>query len=261
MKYLTHYGKWLLLAVAIVTVISTVVFTPTGSRKIVTQFGEATGRVIGEGVSFKAPFIQDTETMNVRTVTVVFDNGQKNSDKTESSSMFAASKDLQDVQIAGIVNYHVPEGSVVNIFRQYGSQTTYENNIISPIIRETVKAVSAKYTAEELVTKREAFSDEVNKTLLTKFTNSDVIFERFSVTNFEFSKSYADAIEAKQVAQQQAAQAGYALEKSQKEAEAIKVQGDALKQNQDLVQWEAVKKWNGVLPTTTGGAVPFLNIK
>ena len=235
-------------------------FTGTGSRRVLVRFGKATGRVMGEGLGFKVPLIDGTVVMNIRTQTIRFDNERGKGDQTEASSMFAASKDLQDVQLAAVINYHLKESSTVDVYRKYGTQKTYEDNILTPIIRETVKSKSALFTAEELVTKRAEFASIVTDTLTTKFAESDIVFERFSVVNFQFSDAFSKSIEEKQVAQQDAQRAEYHLAQSRKEAEAIKVQAEALKENPDLVQWEAVKKWDGHMPQVTGGAVPFINI-
>lgn len=257
---------WIVVAIVLLLVIlplvlDSFVLIPTGSRGVVTKLGKATGQVMNPGLNFKIPWITDVVPINVRTQVVKFDNGQREGDNTESSSMFTASKDLQDVQIASVTQYHIKEDSVVDIFSKYGSGNAYRSNVIEPVLREVVKSKSSLFTAEELVTKRIKFADEVTKTLVEKFKKADVIFERFSVVNFEFSEEYAQSIEQKQVAAQEARKAEYQLLKAQKEAEAIKVQAAALAQNKELVEWEAVKKWDGKLPQVTGGSVPFINIK
>jgi len=143
------------------------------------------------------------------------------------------------------------------------------------MIREIVKSTSAQYSAEELVTKRAEFSDKVNVALATQFSAKHAIMERFSVTNFEFTKAFSDAIEAKVTAVQEADAAKNKLEqfkyekeqaivKAQGEAESIKIQSQAINSQggADYVQLQAIKQWNGDVPMyMMGNAIPFINLK
>lgn len=235
-----------------------------GHRGVITNFGKVSGKVFGEGIHLKVPFYDAVHKMNVQTQTANFDNKQGKGDNSEYSSLFAASKDLQDVQIAVVVNYHLKPESVNDIYQKYG--TAYTHNVIEPIIRETVKSVSAQYTAEELVTKRIQFSDAVAKALSERLVEKDSVFERFSVVNFEFSKSFSDAIEQKVTAEQNALAAKNKLEQvkyeaeqrisqARGEAEAIRIQAQAITQQggREYVNLKWVEKWDGKLPTTTVG--------
>jgi regulator of protease activity HflC (stomatin/prohibitin superfamily) len=180
---------------------------------------------------------------------------------------------LQDVKIAVVVNYHQDAEKVNKIYQQYGS--SYQTNVIEPMIREAVKSVSALYTAEELVTKRTEFSDKVTNVLLERLASKDAVLERFNVTNFEFSNSFNQAIEAKVTAEQNALAAKNKLEQvkfeaeqrlteAKAEAEAIKIQAQAITQQggKEYVNLKAVEKWNGTLPAQMlGNSVPFVNLK
>ena len=248
------------------------VIIPSGHRGVITNFVRVSYNIMSEGFHFKVPIWDDIHKVSVSTQTVHFDNKQKKGDETEQSSLFAASKDLQDVQIAVVVNYHQSPEKVNKIFQQYAS--VYQPNVIEPIIRESVKSRSALFTAEELVTKRLQFSDEVSKLLSEKLAEKDAIFERFNVVNFEFSESFAQAIEAKVTAEQQALQAKNKLEQvkfeaeqritaAKAEAEAIRIQAQAITQQggREYVNLKWVEKWNGNLPNTVlGDAIPLVNI-
>ena len=238
------------------------------------------GKVIGTeqpGLYFRVPFIQAMHIMSVKTLTINYDKGGDNGDnKQTDTNLFGASKDLQDVAIGVVVNYHVDATKVTEIFSQYSSVENYQANVIEPMIREIVKSSSAQYTAEELVTKRAEFSDKVNAALATQFTEKNAVLERFSVTNFEFSTAFSKAIEAKVTAVQDAEaqknkleqvkyEAQQTIETAKASAEAIRISAQAINSQggADYVQLQAIKAWDGHLPTqmVPNASVPFLNLK
>lgn len=246
-----------------------------GERGIKTRFNAIVG-VVPQGLYFKIPFIEDVHIIDVRTRTVNYDKNGNEGDFVDSSQLSGASKDLQDVLIGVVVNYHINPEKVALIFAQYSSTANYEINVIEPVIREVVKSTAAQYTAEELVTKRAEFSDKVNLILAERFTEKDAVLERFSVTNFEFSQAFSQAIEAKVTAVQNAEAAKNKLEQVKFEAqqtieaakataEAQRIQSAALQSQggKDFVQLKAVEKWDGKLPTQMipGSAVPFIDLR
>lgn len=246
-----------------------------GERGVKTRFGAIVG-ISSQGLYFKLPLIEKVNKIEVKTRTINYDKNGNEGDAVDTSQLFGASKDLQDVQIGVVVNYHINPEKVDNIYAQYRSSENFEFNVVEPIIREVVKSTSAQYTAEELVTKRAEFSDKVNATLAERFTTKDAILERFSVTNFEFSKAFSQAIEAKVTATQNAEAAKNKLEQvkfeaqqkietAKAEAESIRISAQAINSQggADYVQLKAVEKWNGVLPTqfVPNASVPFLNLK
>lgn len=271
-KIITHIVIGLVLLIIFFTSFGTV---SAGFRGVKTRLGAVVG-VIEPGFYLKLPIIERVHLMEVKTRTVNYDKNGKEGDKIDSSQLAGASKDLQDVSIGIVVNYHITPTKVDAIFSQYSSVQNYENNVIEPIIREVVKSTSAQYTAEELVTKRAEYSDKVNTTLISRFTEKDAIMERFNVTNFEFSKSFTQAIEAKVTAVQNAEaqknkleqikyEAQQTIETARAQAEAIKIQAQAINSQggADYVALQAIAKWNGILPVQMipGGAVPFINVK
>ena len=243
-----------------------------GQRGVIVQFGKVSDRVMGEGLNFKMPIRDSVVKINVQTQTIQFDNQLDKGDNSEKSSMFCATKDLQDVQISVIVNYHLDAAKVNKTYQQYGA--TYQANIIEPIIREAIKSRAALYTAEELVTKRAEFSDKVSLMLSEKIGSKDSVFERLNITNFQFSDSFSKAIEAKVTAEQNALAAKNKLEQvkfeanqrvvqANGEAEAIKIQASAIQAQggKEYVSLKWVEKWNGVLPTTVlGDSVPMISV-
>lgn len=187
-----------------------------------------------------------------------------------------ASKDLQEVSLKIAVNYNVNRDTAYELYRQVG--INYESIIISPAILESVKSVTAQYTAEELITKRAEVSNGMEETLKEKIVSRGFNVVDFNITDLDFSAAYNQAIEKKQVAEQEAKQAEYELQKAKinnekkiAEAEAnakvMQIQDattteNALKLKEIEIQRAAIEKWNGVLPSTMSGdtAIPFLNI-
>lgn len=245
-----------------------------GQRGVVTVFGKVQDNVLDEGLHLINP-LASVHKISVQTQVIKFDNGQQNGDKNETSSLFAATKDLQDVQIATVVTYHLAPTLVREVYQQYQGLDAFQNNKLSPVVREAVKSLSAQYTAEELVTKRQEFSDKVQQTIAARFAELGTGFESFKVVNFEFSAEFTKAIELKATAVQNAEaaknklvqvqyEAQQQVEKAKAEAETIRIQAQAINSQggADYVALQAIQKWNGVLPVQMipGSTVPFINL-
>lgn len=238
-----------------------------GNVGVKTRFSKVVG-TIQPGLYFKLPFAEQVTSMDVQT--------QK--DQTDAT---AASNDLQSVTATVAVNYHVEPQDATTIFSSLGAN--YADRIIAPAIQESIKSVTANYTAEQLVTEREKVRGEILTLLTTKLQTYGVQTDTLNIINFNFSSDFNKAIEAKVTAQQNAlaaqnklaqvqfeAQQTIATAKAQAEAQAIQTQalqnngGQAYVQLQTIkVQQAAVDKWNGVLPTQMipGSTLPFLNLK
>jgi len=237
------------------------------------------GKVVGTvqpGFYVKVPFMESVHRMDVKTRTINYDKNGTEGDSVDTSQLFGASKDLQDVKIGVVVTYNVDPTKVVDIFSQYKSVEGYELTVLEPKVREIVKSTSAEFTAEELVTKRAEYSDKVTTRLAEIFTEKSAILQNFSVTNFEFSAEFSKAIEAKVTATQNAEAAKNKLEqvKYEKEQAVVTAQGVAEAQRiqaqslaaqggSDFVQLKAIEKWDGHLPSQMipGSTVPFVNLK
>jgi regulator of protease activity HflC (stomatin/prohibitin superfamily) len=220
--------------------------------------------------------IQSVKVLDTKTRTINYDKNGNEGDSRDSFSLTGASKDLQNVSIGVMVNYRLDPQKAENIYNQYKTNYNFESNVIEPIIRETVKSVSAQYTAEELVTKRLEYSDKVSALLTERFLAKDSVLDRFSITNFEFSKAFSQAIEAKVTAVQNAEasknkleqvkyEAQQTIEKAKADAEAIRIQAQAINSQggADYVQLQAIKVWKGDVPMymMSGSVVPFINLK
>ncbi|MFC5623572.1 prohibitin family protein [Algoriphagus winogradskyi] len=233
-----------------------------GERGIVLNFGAVQDQVLSEGIHFKIPVVQTIEIMDVKI--------QKATTDAASSS-----SDLQDVDMSVALNYHVIPEEANLVYQTIGVQ--FKDRIIDPAIQEVMKAVSARYTAEELITKRPAVSSEMREALTTRLLESKIAVDAFSIINFSFSQTFTDAIEAKQTAEQNALKAKRDLDRIKVEAEqtiaAATAEAEALRLQKmnispDLIELrkieanlKAIEKWNGILPEVTGaGAIPLIGV-
>jgi len=231
-----------------------------GDRGIVLRFGEV-NRVVEPGPPFKIPFAEDVVHMGVRV--------QKTTTKTE-----AASRDLQTVQTTMVLNYSLVPEKVGEMFANIG--LNYNDRVIDPAVKESFKAAAARYTAEELITKRETLKTEVRDFLRDRLSIYGIIIVELSVTDFEFSAEFNRAIESKQTAEQNALRAKRDLERIKVEAEqkitSAKAEAESLRLQRQVIsteliqlrqieaQMKAIEKWDGKLPNVTGGAVPFIQV-
>lgn len=260
---------------ALILIFSSFGTVGAGERGVKTRFGAVVGTV-PQGLYTKTPFLDKVHKMDVKTRTINYDKNGKEGDASDTSQLYGASKDLQDVKIGVVVTYHIDPEKVTDIYSQYSSVGNYETNVIEPIIRQIVKATSAEFTAEELVTKRAEYSEKVTVLLTEQMLAKYAIIQNFSVTNFEFSAEFSKAIEAKVTATQNAEAAKNKLEqvKYEKEqaivtaqgvAEAQRIQSQSLaaQGGSDFVQLKAIEKWDGHLPVQMipGSTVPFVNLK
>lgn len=267
-KIFAHLGILIVVLILLGMVFSSTGTVRAGYRGVRTQFGSVIGTV-DSGLYFRVPFIQKVHKVSTQTQVVYFDRAE--------NALGGASKDLQSVTMKVIFNYKVLDSKVVDIFTRYQTVANHQTAVIEPILRDAMKATSAKYTAEELVTKRAEFVAEAERILRDQIqAKADlVVFERLNVTDIDFSGSFNKAIEAKVTAEQDALAAKNKLEQvkfeaeqrvagAKAEAEAIRIQAQAVTQQggKDYVQLKAIEKWNGHLPQQMipGSTVPFINL-
>ena len=189
----------------------------------------------------------------------------------------AASKDLQVVHTKVAVNFHLKPERCADIFRNVGNLDAVESRLILPAVQEAVKAATARYTAEELITKRPEVRDAIRMALNERLVKHDVNIDEFSIVNFQFSQSFNEAIEAKTTAEQLKLKAERDLQRIRVEAEQKIASAEAeakslAMQKQEVTtellrlrevenQRRAIEKWDGKLPTyIAGGAVPFIQV-
>lgn len=242
--------------IGLMTVITSMRSVGTGRVGVITQMGRVTGREIGEGFSLVAPW--------------GFNNVTEYDIKTQKQQVEsnAATLDLQDVKGTLVLNYRLNRGDVSKIHQEVGPD--YVDKIVTPTINEVFKAGTAKYTAQELITKRPAVKADVTKALQERLEKRGITVEDVNITNLEFSVAFNQAIEAVQIANQNVAKARQDLETTKVEAEKqiAEAQGRAEAQRlqqltltAEILQQQAINKWDGKLPSTyAGGANTLFNI-
>mgnify|MGYP001944801151 CR=1 FL=1 len=266
-KNLMKKGSWRNLFIVGILVLVLFAFKPwvqigAGERGVVQNFGAVQDIVLNEGIHFRIPVMQTVILMDVKIQKVI----------TDAAS---ASSDLQDVDLSVALNYHIIPDKANLVYQTIGIQ--FKERIIDPAIQEVMKAVSARYTAEELITKRPAVSTEMQDALTARLLNSNISVDAFFIVSFSFSQTFTDAIEAKQMAEQNALKAKRDLDRIKVEAQqtiaAATAEAEALRLQKmnispDLIELrkieanlKAIEKWNGILPQVTGaGAIPFIGV-
>lgn len=228
-----------------------------GQIGIRTHFGAVSDETLASGAHLWFPFAMGVIKVDTRI--------QKNEVETN-----AASKDMQTVVTKFALNWRIEKEQAVKVLKTIGDEDTVLANVIDPAISEVLKAATAKKTAEEILTKREELKNEVDKMMKERMAQYGIIIEAINITNVTFSHDFAQAIEAKQVAEQRAKQSEYEAIQAEKTAmaEVNRAKGQAEAQkllrltlSPELLQLRAVEKWDGKFPTVMGtSALPFINM-
>ncbi|TAG05078.1 MAG: prohibitin family protein [Cytophagia bacterium] len=227
----------------------------SGSVGVVVRLGAVQPITLPEGVHFVLPFVTSVVEINTRI------------QKIEANAT-ASSKDLQNVTSKVALNYQLSSQKAQTIYQTLGLD--YANSIIQPTIQESIKSATARYTAEELITKRPQVKEDVYQYIKKRLAQNNILVTDFSIVDFSFSPEFNRAIESKEVAKQKALTAKNDLDRIKTEAEqareAAAGQADAQKLLQQalddrLLQLKAIEKWNGILPIVQGsGNGSFIDV-
>ena len=251
---------WIVIAVILAVIVTAecLVIVEAGHTGVVVTLGRVNDNVMQEGLHFKAPFVQQVVKINNRIVKLEVD--------TE-----AFSKDLQTVSTTLAINYRVDTEMSYSIYKNIGA--SYEDVLVVPAVNEVLKAITAKYTAEESVTNRSLISDGLIEGLNEKLNGDGLYITDVNIINFDFSEAFITAIEEKQVAQQQLLKAETekqtAITNAEAEAEAVRIKAEAQAEankilnsslTQEVIDYFKIEKWNGELPMVTGDADPFISL-
>lgn len=231
------------------TIMGSIATIGAGHRGVLLTYGKVEDRILGEGLSFITPFINQVVPMSIQTQKI-------------SSLESSASEDLQDVSTEVTLNYKLDSLEVNKVYQELSLE--FEDRIIQPAITESVKSSTAKFTAEELITKRALVKEEIEKTLIERIGKfGGIVVQSVSITDFRFSPEFTNAIEAKVTAEQNALKAENDLVRikveaeqriaiAQANAEAIRIEAIALKENPDLLTMRYIEMmastWDGVMP-------------
>lgn len=257
-------GTLIVLAILASVASNAVVVVQPGYRGLV--FNRLSGvRLVSldEGFNLVIPVVEQVYQLDVRV-------------QKDSYDASAASKDLQIVHTKVALNYHPDPTMVAKIFREVGMN--YADRIIHPAVQEAVKATTARFTAEELVTRREDVKRLIMELVDKQITPFHIKVDELYITDFDFSRQFAEAIEFKQIAEQQALKAKRDLDRirieaeqkvaqARAEAEGLRMQKDAItpqliQLRQVETQKLAIEKWDGKMPTVImgGAGTPLLDL-
>jgi len=256
-----------------ILIVSSVKIVDAGNRGVLLNFGAVdTSRSLQEGIHFVVPVRDNVVQMEVRTQKITED-------------AVSASQDLQDVRTQVALNYRLDPDRAQLVYRQLGLD--YANRVIVPAIQESVKQVTARFNAEELITQRESVKTEIEQQIRSRLAAYNIAVDTISITEFQFSDEFVRAVEAKVAAQQRALQAQNELRRieieaqqaearavgeqqaniaraegvrqanvlqAQGEAQAITTIDEQLKQSPSYLEWLKSQKWDGQLPLVVGGS-------
>ena len=252
----------LVVILAVIFLGSSFVVIPAGHTGVALTFGKVEDVVLQEGLHFKVPFVQKI---------VVVDNRIVKLDVNTE----AFSKDLQTITTVVAVNYHVGKENSQTVYKNVG--LNFEEVLITPAVNEVLKAVTAKYTAVELVSSRAEVSMLLDDGLNEKLNNYGIFINELNIINWDFSEEYINAVEAKQVAEQNLIKTRTEQEQAlvianteaqkrviaaEAEANEIKVLAEANAESNRiltesitdlLIRYQTVAKWDGKLPTVMSG--------
>lgn len=230
----------------------------SGYKGVYTLWGKVEeSRILDEGMHFSNPFARIIK-VDVRI-------------KKLELTLLTYTHDLQQADLQIVVTYAINPEAVAKLYKYVGLND-FESKLVSPITYTSLKNVIGKWEADKLVGNREQAVSEVNTILRESLDNKYIIFQSFDLINIDYSDAFEKAIEEKQIATQQAIKeknntvkvqeiANQKIISAKAEAEAMTIKTRALSNNKSLVEYEAVQKWDGKLPTTTSGVIPFINIK
>jgi regulator of protease activity HflC (stomatin/prohibitin superfamily) len=257
-------SKWVRVVAIIFIVIgffiATVRTVPAGYRGVLLRFGAVNG-VLTEGIHIITPYVNDIQLMEVRTL-------------KETAQASAASKDLQVVSTTVAINFHVDPAKCGYLYKTVGND--FKSRVVDPAVQESLKQVTAKYTAEELIKMRSRVKIEVESEVTRRLKAYNLLVESdgVSITQFDFSQEFNTAIESKQVAQQDAEKQKYVLQqaKLQKETDITKAEGEsqasrlralALKSQggNKVIAEKFIEKWDGKYPLVVGSSGMILDLK
>lgn len=277
-----------LILVAIVVALAAGFFTSafvivdSGHVGVIRTLGAVQPDPLPEGFHFKKPLLDQVEVIDIRL-------------RKAEGHASAASRDLQVVTTRVAVQYSLVGPVVPLTYQKIGRREIVETTLVNPAILESVKAVTAQYTAEELVTARAEVKIQIQRaiesfiaaTLEQKEVVGALSIANVAITDFDFSAEFNRAIEEKVRAEQDALKArneklkrvtqaeaaaaeqilaadaeAYQIEVASKaRADAIRREAEALKDNPALIQLRIAEKWNGQLPQVSGGdTIPLLNL-
>ncbi len=254
---------WLAIAAIAIVVVSVagcgIKVVDTGQRGIKTRFGEITSDSLPEGLYFYNPITSNIVEIDTRV--------QRQDGETDTYT-----RDVQQAAIKYTLNYRLQQNAAHIMYRDIGRD--WEQKLIPQVVLGTLKEVVGKWDAVDLISNRDKAAATAYEAIRTNLAERNVEISRFEITDIVYTKEFENSVEQKVIAQQRAIeeqnrtkqieeQARQKVLSAEAEAKSMQIRAEALEQNAKLVEWEAVQKWNGVLPQYMlgGGAMPFINLR
>ena len=269
-------------AVTLILLMGSIYTVNEGHIGIVKRFSEAKTQV-SPGLHFKIPFIDSVEEIEVRT--------RKNEEKMASST-----KEQMPVTISVSVNWTVDKAAALDLFRQYGGLTQFENRILDPRFRSATKDVIPQYDAEKLIQDRASAIQAIEANLIEEMKNFPVTVDNIQIEDIKLPAKYLTSIETKQTEKNLAdaekhklarqnleaqrdvntakakadgirlvaiAEAESIRIKGLAEAEAITAKAKALGNNPLIIKLTEAQNWDGKLPSTIMGSstTPIMDMR
>jgi regulator of protease activity HflC (stomatin/prohibitin superfamily) len=261
-------GGLVALAFALWFVFASMETVQNGHRGLVVRFGKVTSEPLQPGLVFLNPFTENMVQMNVQTI------------KWEAATA-AYTKDVQQASLQFTINYNLNPASVADVYRDIGLD--WAGKLIGQVVYEDIKREIGQHEAVDLVAQRDMASRAVEQSVRRILADRNIVVTGLQLTNIDYTPEFEQAVEAKVIAQQKAIEeqnrtvqkkelatqqivqaqgnAEATILNAKAEAESIRIRANALEQNAKLVEWEAVQKWDGQMPTyMMGGAMPFIQI-
>jgi regulator of protease activity HflC (stomatin/prohibitin superfamily) len=230
----------------------------TGHRGIETRFGKVVGESLPEGIYFFNPITNTIVEMDTRV--------QRQDGETDTYT-----RDVQQAAIKYTLNYRLQQDAAHLMYRDIGRD--WEQKLIPQVVLGTLKEVVGKWDAVDLISNRDKAASTAFDAIRNNLAERNVEVSRFEITDIAFTREFENSVEQKVIAQQKAIeeqnrtkqieeQARQKVLSAEAEAKSIQIRAQALERNAKLVEWEAVQKWNGVLPQYMlgSGATPFINL-
>lgn len=256
------------LVVALWLVFASMETVENGHRGMKVSFGKVDSEMLTPGLAFVNPFTTKVVQMNIQT------------NKWEGESQ-AYTRDVQQAKILFTLNYNLEPSKVIETYQSVG--TDWAGKLVGQVVHESIKREFGQHEAVDVIAQRDKASRAIEAEVKEKLALRNVSVTGFQLTNIDYTPEFEHAVEQKVIAQQKAIeeqnrtvqireQAAQKVEtakgnaeatvlNAKAEAESIRIRANALEANAKLVEWEAVQKWNGQMPTyMMGGAMPFIQI-